>query len=52
MSINDVPEIRETFGAFELTPVSTTYSVTKAGEARGARGELLVSNFILEMHMK
>ncbi|WP_235871949.1 DNA adenine methylase [Pelagimonas phthalicica] len=52
MSINDVPEIRETFGAFELTPVSTTYSIAKAGEARGARGELLVSNFILEMHMK
>jgi DNA adenine methylase len=45
MSINDTPEIRETFGAFHLQGVKTTYSVAKADATREV-GELLVSNFM------
>ena len=46
MSINDVPEIRETFEQFNLSEVTTTYSIgtKRTGEARA---ELLVSNFQL-----
>ena len=44
MSINDVPEIRETFAKFEMLPISTTYSVAKKPEAAGGRRELLISN--------
>ncbi|WP_171182411.1 DNA adenine methylase, partial [Ruegeria sp. HKCCD8929] len=45
MSINDVPEIRETFAGFRITSVETTYTVGKTKDARGARAELLISNF-------
>ena len=45
MSINDVPAIREAFAAFNLTEVATTYTIAKQGESRGARAELLISNF-------
>ncbi|MGH1451867.1 MAG: DNA adenine methylase [Paracoccaceae bacterium] len=45
MSINDVPDIREDFAAFHLTPVKTTYTIAKKTDARGERGELLISNF-------
>ncbi|PIE10677.1 MAG: DNA methyltransferase [Rhodobacterales bacterium] len=45
MSINDVEPIRERFAAFEMTPVSTTYTVAKDVGSRGARAELLISNF-------
>ena len=45
-SINDVPEIRETFSQFFLAEVATTYSIGR--QERGeARAELLVSNFHL-----
>ena len=45
MSINDVPEIRETFAAFSMQQVETTYTIAKGKGAR--RGELLVSNFAI-----
>ncbi len=45
MSINDVPEIRQTFAAFKMTEVSTTYTIGKQTSSRGRRGELLISNF-------
>lgn len=46
LSINDVPEIRETFSQFFLAEVATTYSIGR--QERGeARAELLVSNFHL-----
>jgi len=45
MSINDVPEVREVFGAFEMTEVRTTYSIGARNDQGGARGELLVANF-------
>lgn len=42
LSINDTPEVRSTFSAFTMTPVSTTYTVgVKAQKA----GELIISNF-------
>jgi len=49
MSINDVPEIRQTFSGFELTAVKTTYSIAKTGEGRGTRAELLISNFPIDV---
>ena len=45
LSLNDLPAVRETFAAFRLTPVSTTYSVGNQASAGVDRGELLISNF-------
>lgn len=45
MSINDVPEIRELFAAFEIREVVTSYSVS-AG-ARKPVTELLIANYKL-----
>lgn len=42
MSINDVPEIRETFAAYRLQKVKTTYSVGGGGKSKSA-GELLIT---------
>ena len=42
LSINDRPEVRETFAGFTITPIATTYTIgTKARPA----GELIISNF-------
>ena len=43
LSINDVPEVREIFGRFEVDEVTTTYTVSTAHGNRQARGELLIS---------
>lgn len=48
MSINDVPDIRQTFASFRLTEVSTTYTIAKQNDTRGSRAELLISNFKLD----
>lgn len=45
MSINDVPEVREVFGRFQIASVQTTYTIAAKNDARGARSELLVSNY-------
>lgn len=45
LSINDRPEVREVFAAFELTPISTTYTLSKSAIKPAA--ELLISNFTL-----
>ncbi|MDH7641180.1 DNA adenine methylase [Sphingomonas sp. MAHUQ-71] len=42
LSINDRPEVRETFARFHIAPIVTTYTV--GAEARPA-GELIISNF-------
>jgi len=47
LSLNDRPEVRETFAAFEVTVVETTYSIGKSPEAAKARGEVLISNFAI-----
>ena len=41
LSINDVPEVREVFAAFEIEALTTTYSI---GEKPTAAAELLVTN--------
>lgn len=42
LSLNDVEEVRDTFAAFQITPVETTWNTTKA---RTKVGELLIANF-------
>lgn len=46
LSLNDLPEVRETFVAFHLTPVTTTYSVANHTGASTGRAELLISNWM------
>lgn len=48
MSINDVEPIRDRFAAFNLTEVTTSYTIGKQAETRGDRRELLVSNYRIE----
>lgn len=43
LSINDEPEVRETFRRFKLRPVTTTYTLRAKGKGKPA-GELLISN--------
>lgn len=43
LSINDVPEVRETFAGFDIREVETTYSVKR--EENQKVGELLVMNY-------
>ena len=45
MSINDVPEIRDLFGAFHLTEVLTSYTIGAGIDRAPTRAELLISNF-------
>ena len=45
MSINDVPQIRETFTAFHIRQVTTTYTVSQKSLGKGQNKELLISNF-------
>lgn len=47
LSINDVPEIRETFAGFAFREVKTTYSVGGGSGSKPERAELLISNFSL-----
>lgn len=42
LSLNDVPEVREIFGRFQIAEVKTTYSIAAKG-ALPARGEVLIS---------
>lgn len=43
LSLNDCPEVREIFGAFELRAVETTYSIARSESQKV--GEVLISNF-------
>ena len=47
LSINDNPKIRETFGAFEIREVETTWSIGTLASADTRRGELIISNYAL-----
>jgi DNA adenine methylase len=42
LSLNDVPEVRELFKAFNIEAVSVTYSLNR--ENRTKRRELIISN--------
>ncbi len=44
MSINDRPAVREVFGGFQMTEVSTRYQIG-GGTGRERVGELLIANF-------
>jgi DNA adenine methylase len=46
LSLNDVQGVRETFAAFTLTEVKTTYSIAAKG-VLPERAELLISNWEL-----
>ncbi|WP_119084584.1 DNA adenine methylase [Altererythrobacter sp. B11] len=49
LSINDTPEIRAVFSAFNMQEVATTYTISSAAAGSGKRvGELLISNFALD----
>lgn len=43
MSINDTPDIRTIFAAFDQVEVRASYTVSRAPSARGERAELLIS---------
>lgn len=47
LSINDKPEIRETFAPFEIADVQTTWSIGTAAGAELKAGELIISNYDL-----
>ena len=49
MSINDTPEIRRIFGAFEIEEVPVTYSASRAADRSTLRAELLVSNGMIQI---
>ena len=42
MTLNDHPEVRETFRGFEIEPVETTYTVSGGREAKRVR-EVVIS---------
>jgi hypothetical protein len=44
LSLNDRPEVWESFGAFQIQSIDTTYTIGGAARA----GEVLISNFSLE----
>lgn len=45
LSLNDVPQIRDIFAAFEMKPVTLRYSISKAKRTEGQ--ELLIANYPL-----
>ncbi|WP_145399691.1 hypothetical protein [Paracoccus sulfuroxidans] len=48
LSLNDLPEVRETFASFEMDHVRTTYTIsTQRHRSSGDRAELLISNWPL-----
>lgn len=48
VSLNDLPEVRDTFRAFHLAEVATTYTINaRRNDEAGTRAELLISNWPL-----
>ena len=48
LSLNDLPEVRQTFAGFEMAGVRTTYTISAArNDPAGGRAELLISNWPL-----
>ena len=46
LSLNDLPEVRDTFTAFHLTEVQTTYTISgKRNDQTSSRAELLIANW-------
>lgn len=44
LSLNDRPEVRETFRHFDLEAVEVAYSVSRTTSGRGRRNEVLITN--------
>ncbi|GAJ30027.1 DNA adenine methylase [Acidomonas methanolica] len=44
LSLNDCPEVRQTFAAFDIEGIEVGYSVSKQRSGRGTFGEVLISN--------
>jgi len=42
LSLNDVPEVRDIFAAFHIQAVTTSYSVSRDPDGRGAAGEVII----------
>lgn len=42
LSLNDRPEVRQTFGAFAMEPVTVSYSIARSGGTRA--GELIITS--------
>ncbi|MFV0410101.1 MAG: hypothetical protein ACK5LJ_10535, partial [Paracoccus sp. (in: a-proteobacteria)] len=50
MSLNDRPEVRDTFAVFQLTEVRTTYTINaQRNDQPGSRAELLISNWAIQV---
>ena len=48
LSLNDLPEVRDTFAGFEMVEVRTTYTISGTrNDPAGGRAELLISNWQL-----
>lgn len=48
LSLNDVPEVRATFAAFQIEEVRTAYTISsRRNDPAGGRAELLLSNWPL-----
>lgn len=47
MSLNDVPQVRETFAGLAMAEVKTTYTIAPSARRQPERAELLISNFAL-----
>ena len=48
LSLNDLPEVRHIFAAFQLAEIRTTYTISgKRNDQGGSRAELLISNWPL-----
>lgn len=45
MSLNDVPQVRETFAGFAMAEVKTTSTIAPSAGRKPERAELLISDF-------
>jgi DNA adenine methylase len=45
LSLNDTPGVREVFDVFGMTPIETTYTVSRGNASKA--GELLIANFAI-----
>lgn len=45
LSLNDTPEVRETFREFQIEGVKTRYSISGRSKGKQEAAELLISNF-------
>lgn len=44
LSLNDRPEVRSIFSAFQIESVEVSYSISREAKGRGSRGEVIITN--------